>query len=243
MTLQEILEHRRAVRLFDSSKPLDVESVRHCIELATLAPTSSNMQLWECYHITDKNMLHKLATACLGQRSATSAQQMVVFVTRQDRYKDHAHKVLEANIDNIRHNSPTERQPHRIKLMQQYYGKLMPFQYSRFIGLWGLVRKALIQCVGLFRPIPRQMSEGDARIVVHKSCALVVQTFMLAMSEVGYDTCPLEGFDSYLVKKALHLPHTGEINMIIACGIRKPEGVQGDRFRLPFDEMYRRIGD
>ncbi|WP_315577956.1 nitroreductase family protein [Hoylesella oralis] len=70
MTLQEIIEHRRAVRLFDASKPLDAESVRHCIELATLAPTSSNMQLWECYHITDKDMLHKLATACLEQRSA-----------------------------------------------------------------------------------------------------------------------------------------------------------------------------
>lgn len=38
----------------------------------------------------------------------------------------------------------------------------------------------------------RQYSESDMRMVAHKSCALVVQTFMLAMAEKGYDTCPLE---------------------------------------------------
>lgn len=78
----------------------------------------------------------------------------------------------------------------------------------------------LAQVVGLFRPIVRQVSEGDVRVVVNKSCALAVQTFMLAMSEAGYDTCPLEGFDSVLVKRALGLPYDCEINMLITCGIR-----------------------
>lgn len=73
----------------------------------------------------------------------------------------------------------------------------------------------LAQVVGLFRPIVRQVSEGDVRVVVNKSCALAVQTFMLAMSEAGYDTCPLEGFDSVLVKRALGLPYDCEINMLI----------------------------
>src|SRR3712207_4099795 len=139
MELQQILNRRRAVRLYDTEKTIDTERVRHCIELATLAPTSSNMQLWECYHVTDKNVISQLGKACLGQRSATTAQQMVVFVARQDRYKDHARKVLEANIENIEKNSPADRQAHRTKLVEQYYGKLMPFQYSRFFGLWGLV--------------------------------------------------------------------------------------------------------
>ena len=48
MSLQDILNHRRAVRHYDPTKPLDNERVKHCLELATLAPTSSNMQLWEC---------------------------------------------------------------------------------------------------------------------------------------------------------------------------------------------------
>jgi nitroreductase len=76
------------------------------------------------------------------------------------------------------------------------------------------------------------------RAVVHKSCALAAQTFMLAMAEKGYDTCPMEGFDSKLVKKMLDLPRGTNINMIISCGIRKEEGIWGERCRVPFEEVY-----
>ena len=80
MTLEEILEHRRAVRKYAADKELDSEKVKECIRLATLAPTSSNMQLWEAYHVTDSATLQKLSEACLGQGSAKSCKQMVVFV-------------------------------------------------------------------------------------------------------------------------------------------------------------------
>ncbi len=56
MSLQEILNHRRAVRHFDPAQPIDNAVVKKCIEQATLAPTSSNMQLWEAYHVTDKKV-------------------------------------------------------------------------------------------------------------------------------------------------------------------------------------------
>ncbi len=241
MTLQEILSHRRAVRHFDSNKPLDKERVKECIRKSTLAPTSSNMQLWECYHVTDKATMALLSKACLNQLTATSAQQMVVYVTRQDKYKAHAQAVKVFERENTQRNSPKEKQEKRIKKWDLYYGKVMPFLYSRFFGMAGLGRKILAQTIGVFRPIVRQVSEGDVRVVVHKSCALAVQTFMLAMSEEGYDTCPLEGFDSRLVKKALNLPYNCEINMIITCGIRLSDGVWGDRFRIPFEEIYHHI--
>ena len=238
MSLLEILKHRRAVRHFDPDKPLDNAVVKRCIEQATLAPTSSNMQLWEAYHVTDKNVLEKLSHACLDQLTACSAQQIVVFVTRQDQYRQHAQAVLAFEKDNVRSNSPAGKQGKRIRKQELYYTKLIPFVYSRFFGLLGLFRKALAQCIGLFRPIMRQVSEGDIRVSIHKSCALAAQTFMLAMSEAGYDTCPLEGFDSRLVKKALHLPYDTEINMVITCGIRMPDGVWGERYRRPFEETY-----
>ena len=80
------------------------------------------------------------------------------------------------------------------------------------------------------------------RVVVHKSCALAAQTFMLAMSEAGYDTCPLEGLDSRRVKRTLGLPRGAELNMIVSCGIRKEgHGIWGERHRLPFAEVYRRV--
>lgn len=241
MTLHDILHHRRAVRHFLTDKPLDTEAVRQCIALAQLAPTSSNMQLWEAYHVTDKDTLQLLSKACLGQRTATTAQQMVVFVTRPDLYRQHARAVLRFEEENIRRHSPADRHEHRIGRIRSYYAKLMPFLYARSFGLLGAVRKAMAWSIGLFRPMVRQTSEGDMRVVIHKSCALAVQTFMLAMAEGGMDTCPLEGFDSRLVRRALRLPCSAEINMIITCGYRSEKGVWGERFRLPFEEIYHHV--
>ena len=122
-----------------------------------------------------------------------------------------------------------------------YYGKVMPFLYSKFLGILGIFRKILVNVIGVFRPITYQVSENDSRVVVHKTCALAAQTFMLAMSNEGYDTCPMEGFDSRRVKKILNLPFGAEINMIVSCGIRDEKGVWGDRMRVPFEEVYKRL--
>ena len=58
-TVTNAIEFRRSVRKFDPKKDLDIDIVKKCIINATLAPTSSNLQLWEFYHITDKNLLGK----------------------------------------------------------------------------------------------------------------------------------------------------------------------------------------
>lgn len=41
MNLEEVLNFRRSVRRYDKNKPIDPEKVKHCLELATLAPNSS----------------------------------------------------------------------------------------------------------------------------------------------------------------------------------------------------------
>lgn len=240
MDLENILNFRRSVRVYDPEKPLDSAKVKHCIELATLAPNSSNMQLWEFHHITNRDLIQKMATACLGQTAVSTADELVVFVTRQDRHKARAKAILEFETDNIKRNSPPERQEKRIKDRQMYYGKLMPFLYRRFFGALGLVRKTITGTVGLFRPMVREVGESDMRVVVHKTCALAAQTFMIAMANEGYDTCPLEGYDSRAVKKLLGLPCGAEVNMVISCGIRKGnDGIWGERFRVPFEEVYK----
>lgn len=238
MNLQEILEYRRAVRRY-TNEPLDDEQVRRCIQLAQLTPTSSNMQLYEIHHVTDRETLRRLAEACFGQGAASTAQQMVVFVTRQDKYLRRAETLRLSELDNIRRHSPQDRWAHRMSRVETYYGKLMPFAYARGFGLVGLLRKALAQLIGLFRPMVRQVSEADVRVTVHQSCGMVAQTFMLAMAEQGYDTCPLGGFDSFRVRRILNLPYAAEIGMIVSCGKRDNNGVWGDRFRVPFDEVYR----
>lgn len=240
MTLEEIINYRRSVRHY-KNLPIDSEKVKHCIELATLAPNSSNMQLWEFYHVTNPETLQQLSIACLGQMAATTAQQMVVFVTRQDLYHNRAKTMMALETQNVQKNTPKEKQEKRIKRWQMYYGKVIPFLYARFLGVLGLIRKVIVNVVGLFRAIVYQVSENDVRVVVHKTCALAAQTFMLAMANEQYDTCPMEGFDSRKVKNILNLPFGAEVNMVISCGIREEQGVWGDRMRVPFDEVYQRI--
>jgi nitroreductase len=238
MTLEEIINYRRSVRRY-KDLPIDSEKVKHCLELASLAPNSSNMQLWEFYHITNPETLKKLSVACLNQKAATTAQQMVVFVTRQDLYRKRAKKMIEMETQNVLKNSPIEKHEKRIKNWKMYYGKIMPFLYSRCIGMIGIIRKIIVNIVGIFTPITYQVSENDVRVVVHKTCALAAQTFMLAMASESYDTCPMEGFDSRRVKSILKLPCGAEINIIVSSGIRDEKGVWGDRMRIPFNEVYR----
>ena len=242
MNLQEILEFRRSVRVYDEAQKIDTEVVKKCLALSTLAPSSSNMQLYEFYHITNPETLKKLSVACLDQTAASTAQELVVFVVRQDLYKKRSQEVLSFERENIRRNSPAERQEKRIKDREMYYGKIIPFLYARFFGILGFFRKMIAVPVSFFRPMVLQVSENDARIVAHKSCGLAAQTFMIAMANEEYDTCPMEGFDSKRVKNILNLPSSAEINMIISCGKRKGnEGIWGERFRVPFDEVYKRI--
>jgi nitroreductase len=241
MNLEEVLLFRRSVRVYDQEKPIETEKVKHCLELSTLAPNSSNMQLWEFHHITKPELLAKVSRACLDQSATATASQIVVFVTRRDLHRKRAKFVLDFERGNIERNTPKERQEKRIKDRELYYGKLIPFVYARFLGIVGFFRVLLMYTIGLFRPIVREVSENDIRVVTHKSCALAAQTFMIAMANEGYDTCPLEGFDSKMVKKVLNLPHGAGINMVISCGIRKGNvGIWGERCRVPFEEVYKK---
>ncbi|MCU0360955.1 MAG: nitroreductase family protein [Bacteroidia bacterium] len=240
MNFEEIVNYRRSIRHY-KPVPIDSEKVKRCLELASLAPNSSNMQLWEFYHVTNPEVMQAVAVACLNQNTAKTAQQFVVFVTRQDLHRKRAKTMLALETQNILKNSPIEKQEKYIKQRKLYYGAAMPFLYSQFFGVWGLLRTLLVNVVGLFRPMFYQAGETDMRVVVHKSCALAAQTFMLGMAELGYDTCPMEGFDSRRVKRLLHLPHGAEVNMIISCGIREQKGVWGERMRVPFEEVYKVI--
>ncbi len=240
MNLTQAINYRRSVRKFDPNKEIDTQKVKKCIEQATLAPNSSNMQLWEFYHITSSNILKKISIASFDQPAAKSAKQMVVIVVRKDLWKKRANANLKFIKRSFRNKKP-EDYSSREKFAIDYYKKLIPLNYFDILGIFGLFKYAFFWLIGFFRPIYRQVKNSDMRIVAHKSAGLAAQTFMLSMADINYDTCPMEGFDSLRIKKALKLPRKVEINMIISCGIRMPEGVYGKRFRIPFDEVYKSV--
>ena len=235
-SVSEAIEYRRSVRVF-KNEAIDIEKVKKCIQLATLAPTSSNMQLWEFYHIVSPEIIHEIAKASFNQNAAKTAQQILVVVTRKDLW----HKRVQSNIDFLKNqygDKPEAEYSRREKFAMNYYKKIIPSLYFDFFGILGMIKFLIFQVIGIFKPIYRQARESDMRIVAHKSAGLAAQNFMISMAAMNYDTCPMEGFDSLRIKKLLHLPASSEINMIIGCGIREEQGVYGERFRVPFDEVY-----
>ena len=239
-TVEEAIHYRRSVRIYDPEKNIDTAIVKKCIQQASLAPNSSNMQLWEFYHITSKKTIQKIAPLCFNQNAARTAEELVVFVTRKDLWRKRMKSNLKM-IDAIFPPKPKSEQSSREKVSRNYYGKLIPFAYADFFGLFGFLKYLMILVIGVFKPIFREVRNSDMRIVAHKTCALAAENFMLSMAAESYDTCPMEGSDTWRVKKVLNLPRGAEINMIVSCGIRKPEGVYGDRFRIPFKEVYKQV--
>jgi len=238
-TVSEAIAHRRSVRVFDADKPLKAEDVKACIAQAVLAPNSSNLQLWEFYHVHSPEVKQKLAEACFNQPAAKTAQQLVVAVVRLDLWPQRTQ--ANANFIENKLSEAEKSDPKKVKAALNYYTKILPKLYKGSAPIRGFIARMSMAFRGLSKVTYREVGATDLRVVGHKSCALAAQTFMLSMAAKGLDTCPMEGFDSKRAKEILNLPAAAQINMIVGCGIRKAEGVYGERFRVPFDAVYKEV--
>jgi nitroreductase len=69
-----------------------------------------------------------------------------------------------------------------------------------------------------------------------RSCGMAAMTLMLAAKEMGYDSCPMDGFDFDAVGRLINLPADHVIAMFVAIGkgIREPWPRGG---QLPLQEV------
>ena len=82
------------------------------------------MQLWEFYHITSKDLIAEIAPFCFNQNAAKTAQQLVVFVTRKDLWKQRAKANLSFIDANFGANNLKAEQSNREKVARKYYSKV-----------------------------------------------------------------------------------------------------------------------
>ncbi len=76
------------------------------------------------------------------------------------------------------------------------------------------VRNFLVPAIGQYY----EGREQEQRDEVMRSCGMAAQTLMLAAKEMGYDTCPMDGFDFDAVAKLIHLPDDHILSMFITVG-------------------------
>ncbi len=61
----------------------------------------------------------------------------------------------------------------------------------------------------------REQTQRDEAM---RSCGIAAQTLMLAAQEMGYDSCPMDGFDFDAVARLIHLPSDHAIAMFVVVG-------------------------
>ncbi len=69
-----------------------------------------------------------------------------------------------------------------------------------------------------------------------RSCGIAAMTLMLAAKEMGYDSCPMDGFDFEAVGRLINLPPDHAIAMLVAIGkgLKEPMPRGG---QLPISEV------
>lgn len=63
-----------------------------------------------------------------------------------------------------------------------------------------------------------EKNEQAQRDEAMRSCGITAQTIMLAAKAMGYDSCPMDGFDFNAVAKLINLPEDHVVSMFVVVG-------------------------
>ena len=128
--VSEAINLRRSVRIFKKTD-IDKEKVKQCIYNGSLAPNSSNLQLWEFYHITGLEMKKLVAINCYDQPAAKTAQELVIPVVRLDLWQSR----IKSNIEFIRSNVKNTEDEKKLKERLPITRKLF-HNFTRGVGIY-----------------------------------------------------------------------------------------------------------
>jgi nitroreductase len=156
-----------------------------------------------------------------------TCREIIVAVARPDLWKQ--------TNDNILAHLHAARPAHYDYLVT-YHTKSIPFAYDRGpLNIRGAIKAFINWCIGWKTPVGRGgFFPWRLRETAVGSTAIACQTFMLAMTHFGYDTCPMGGFDEVRLRKLLKLPRAAVPVMGIAVGKRAPNNVTTEQYRLGY---------
>lgn len=94
-------------------------------------------------------------------------------------------------------------------------------------------QQTIVPMIGQFYENAGEQVQRDE---VMRSCGIAAQTLMLAAKTMGYDSCPMIGFDAEQVAKLIQLPSDHAIGLMLAVGkAAKPARPRGGQ--LSQDEV------
>ena len=218
---------RRAVKVFE---PVDIsQGLREQIlDAACHAPSSFNLQPYRFYWVGSGAKKSAVARLCLGQMPAETASALVVAI---------------ADIGSMR--STTQGQLEWMHMNNFAEAKIRDYVRTAKIGrvlfmpgpfgIFGAVKRAAFWLLNLWKTIGMPpLSRQDLFKWATKSTSLACQNLMIAAEALGFNSCPMEGFDGRRLTQYLGLSgRYHEIVMVIAIGKRSRAYVEPPQWRRP----------
>ena len=217
---------RRAVRRFNGQPVPDAALLAICGQ-AQLAPSSRNSQPYRFLCVRSPALKAAITPLCNDQAAARTAAALVVVVAGGALAMEtlnawSSHLAGDCGLD------PRSIAHHRAELKRSR-------MFLR-VGAWP-VWSLLVDLFALLHPAASLLPVGRMGVQhwTARSALYAAQTFLLAASAYGLDTCPMEGFDAPKVAKALRLPRDLAIPLLIAVGHAAADARCEPRWRKPLE--------
>lgn len=232
VSFYDVITSRRSVRRFTNTAiPDDVLDA--CLDMAMLAPNSSNLQPWEFYLIDSPEIRNQTIKYCMNQNAARTANRLIAILARTDTW-------LQNTKDNIKYY-PIQPAP---KAVKDYYGKLIPLAFAR--GPMNILSPAKYITEQMARQFKGAMNDfhykkEDIKTWAIANTMLAAENLMLAIRSYGFDSCAMGSFDDGKMRKLLNLTQHQHIVMILAVGERAEKGIYAPQYRFERDRFIKKV--
>ena len=218
---------RRAVKIFE---PVEISCTlrEQILHAARQAPSSFNLQPYRFYWVGSAANRAAVAKLCLGQKPAETASALIVAV---------------ADIGSL--PSTTQAQAEWMRRTHWAEEKIRDYERTAKIGrilfmpgplgLFAAFKRALFRLLNLWMVIGMPpLSRQDIFKWATKGTSLACENLMIAAEALGFNTCPMEGFDGRRLLQYLGLcSRYHEIVMVIAIGKKSSSYIDPPQWRRP----------
>ncbi|HTZ95109.1 MAG TPA: nitroreductase family protein [Terriglobales bacterium] len=225
----DAISRRRAIKVFEPvSIPLTVRG--QILDAARLAPSSFNSQPYRFYWIESSASKTTAAQLCMGQMPAKTASALVVVVADIGALDQTAQKQLAWMRESGFSRQKISDQETKAKIGRWLF---MP----GWFGILGAMKWLLFRLLNVFKTMGMPPTSRRSQFKwAMKSTSLACENLMLAAEALGFNTCPMEGFDGRRLGKFLGLsPKCHEIVMVIAIGKKSTLHVDEPQWRRPLE--------
>jgi nitroreductase len=223
----DLVRARRSARHFRPD-PVPPALLDQLLEAARWAPSGFNLQPTHFVVVTSPEAKARLHAACGKQRQVLDAGATVVFTGDRRAAENQLGRVLRQDLEAGAINAAYERM----------LRKNVPLLFNEGpLGIGRLWKAAFEAVAGRFMFIP-EVQAAQKSFWLGKQVCLSAMVFMLAAAAAGLATCPMEGFRERWARRALGIPSSQLVVLVVPVGY--PDDPTPRRTRLPLEGRVHR---